>query len=60
MCPGFILEMTTPRSTPVDLSGSKLVLANLMHINVDDGELVLHSEPSDLAFTLMVSKYGQV
>ena len=60
MCPGYILEMATVHNTPVDPSSSKLVLAHLMDINVNDGEVVLHSEPSDLAFTLMVSKYGQV
>ena len=57
MCPGLFLERIASQDSSVDPSSSMLHLAHLMNITVNDGELVLLSQSSELAFKLKVSKH---
>ena len=57
LCPGLVLETIASQDSSVDPRSSMLYLAHLMNITVSDGELVILSQPSELAFKLKVRKY---
>ena len=60
MCPGFILQPFISKSITIDASLDRIVLAQLIDVNVIDGELMIYSEPSHMAFILKVYKFMQV
>lgn len=49
------MENFKPNSAPVDASLNSIVLARILDVSVTDGEVIVYSEPSDLAFSLKVS-----
>ena len=60
MCPGFTLEHFKSYTAPIDASFHCISLAEISGINYFEGEVIIYSEPSDMAFSLKVSKYNVV
>lgn len=54
LCPGFIVQHFKSDSVPIDTSSGTIVLAQLEGISVFNGDIMIHSEPSDTAFLLKV------